>query len=350
MRKISTLFLLLLVIESSAQMADTARIVIINCWGNKMPPVKPLSETLEKSMPSCFIVPAVKTDTTKKPIIIGLHCQRTITTADSPLIIIDGIPVDNERIKDLNPNDIQNIEILNNAVATAIFGSRAVNGVICITMKQNTVRKFIIKDFLEGSPVVGATVSFIDVISKDIVMSVTNDTGLVVANKLKWTGRYKILVSAVGYQSIDQIMGNSYTNKPQNILLTRDIKKCDEVVLTATEGKRRRSCCTCFSVRRTRYGKAIDSTSHQQPITVFPNPVQKGSVLNIRLRNIDEKIKMARIINAEGREISRQNLEINKRMNHFQLSTDLRWATGIYFVQLVYENGRVLASGKIIIQ
>ena len=53
---------------------------------------------------------------------------------NSPLIIVDGVPFDN--INDVSPDDISNIEILKDASATAIYGSRASNGVILITTKR----------------------------------------------------------------------------------------------------------------------------------------------------------------------------------------------------------------------
>ncbi|MDX1602559.1 MAG: TonB-dependent receptor [Salinimicrobium sediminis] len=53
---------------------------------------------------------------------------------NSPLIIVDGLPFDN--LNDVAPNDIANIEILKDAASTAIYGSRASNGVILVTTKR----------------------------------------------------------------------------------------------------------------------------------------------------------------------------------------------------------------------
>ncbi len=54
--------------------------------------------------------------------------------SNQPLIIVDGVQY--QRIEDINPNDIQSMEILKDASATAIYGSRAANGVILITTKK----------------------------------------------------------------------------------------------------------------------------------------------------------------------------------------------------------------------
>ncbi len=52
-----------------------------------------------------------------------------------PLFVIDGIPT-NSGLTDLNPNDIQKIDVLKDASATAIYGSRGANGVIIVTTKR----------------------------------------------------------------------------------------------------------------------------------------------------------------------------------------------------------------------
>lgn len=62
----------------------------------------------------------------------------TINNND-PLYVIDGVPTQNQG--NLNPNDIESIQILKDASAASIYGSRAANGVIIITTKRGTVGK-----------------------------------------------------------------------------------------------------------------------------------------------------------------------------------------------------------------
>src|SRR5690606_23817065 len=61
-----------------------------------------------------------------------------------PLVVVDGIPIitgdvggyaSANGLGDINPNDIESFEILKDGAATAIYGSRAANGVILITTK-----------------------------------------------------------------------------------------------------------------------------------------------------------------------------------------------------------------------
>ena len=62
------------------------------------------------------------------------------TTGNSdPLYVVDGMMLDN--VQYLNPNDVESIEVLKDASATAIYGSRGANGVILITTKKGTSSK-----------------------------------------------------------------------------------------------------------------------------------------------------------------------------------------------------------------
>jgi uncharacterized protein (TIGR02231 family) len=74
-----------------------------------------------------------------------------IIAKSKPLYIIDGIPVSGFEEGDLDMNEIQSVEVLKNASATAIYGSRGNNGVVVITTKKSNLQddvtstKFIIK-------------------------------------------------------------------------------------------------------------------------------------------------------------------------------------------------------------
>lgn len=67
---------------------------------------------------------------------------RGVTTVNgsSPLYVVDGMPVGNE-INFLNPNDIESMEVLKDASAAAIYGTRGSNGVILITTKKGAAGK-----------------------------------------------------------------------------------------------------------------------------------------------------------------------------------------------------------------
>jgi TonB-linked SusC/RagA family outer membrane protein len=64
----------------------------------------------------------------------------------SPLLVVDGLPVEG-KIEDLNPYDIESVNVLKDAAATAIYGARASNGIIVITTKNAKEKNKINIDF-----------------------------------------------------------------------------------------------------------------------------------------------------------------------------------------------------------
>ncbi|EJW97986.1 protein containing TonB-dependent receptor, plug domain protein, partial [gut metagenome] len=65
----------------------------------------------------------------------------SLTQDTSPLYVIDGFPSETSGMGALNPNDIESIDILKDASATAIYGSRGANGVVIITTKKGKTGK-----------------------------------------------------------------------------------------------------------------------------------------------------------------------------------------------------------------
>ncbi|MBX2966484.1 MAG: SusC/RagA family TonB-linked outer membrane protein [Cyclobacteriaceae bacterium] len=79
---------------------------------------------------------------------IRIRGGSSLNASNDPLIIIDGFPVDNgglsgvaNVLSTINPNDIETFTVLKDASATAIYGSRASNGVIIITTKKGVAGK-----------------------------------------------------------------------------------------------------------------------------------------------------------------------------------------------------------------
>jgi TonB-linked SusC/RagA family outer membrane protein len=80
----------------------------------------------------------------------------SITAGNQPLYVIDGFPLEisspnsngnfgtGNPLDNINPNDIQSIEVLKDAAAAAIYGSRAANGVVIITTKRGKTGKAVI--------------------------------------------------------------------------------------------------------------------------------------------------------------------------------------------------------------
>jgi TonB-linked SusC/RagA family outer membrane protein len=82
---------------------------------------------------------------------VRIRGSASVTAGNEPLYVIDGIPLQNSNLSsngaatnslaDINTNDIESIEILKDASAAAIYGSRASNGVVLITTKKGKAGK-----------------------------------------------------------------------------------------------------------------------------------------------------------------------------------------------------------------
>jgi TonB-linked SusC/RagA family outer membrane protein len=113
--------------------------------------------------------------------VIRIRGGASLNASNDPLIVIDGVPLDNGTINGspsplsmVNPQDIASFSVLKDASATAIYGSRASNGVIIITTKKGHGGDRVHVDFstmlsdqtlTKTSPVM-STAQFIDAIKK----------------------------------------------------------------------------------------------------------------------------------------------------------------------------------------
>ena len=64
--------------------------------------------------------------------------RNSINASTGPYVVVDGVPINNAdgSLNDINPNDIESVEILKDASATAIYGTNGANGVILVTTKH----------------------------------------------------------------------------------------------------------------------------------------------------------------------------------------------------------------------
>ncbi|HEY4291222.1 MAG TPA: TonB-dependent receptor [Puia sp.] len=149
---------------------------------------------------------------------INIRGTSSISASSQPLYVIDGLPVtstsvsdrsndDTNPLADINPNDIESVEVLKDASASAIYGARAGNGVVLITTKKGrTGQKTVIElntsqsesnptrkwKFLNGK-------QYVDLVHK----SEMNDA------------RYDFENGFNGFGSVDEAL-DYYTNDPQD--------------------------------------------------------------------------------------------------------------------------------------
>lgn len=72
---------------------------------------------------------------------ISIRGVRSINASNAPLYVVDGMVIQNGGIENLNPQDIESIDVLKDASATAVYGSRGANGVVLVTTKKGKAGK-----------------------------------------------------------------------------------------------------------------------------------------------------------------------------------------------------------------
>lgn len=106
-------------------------------------PVTSIEQALQGNAAGVLVI-----NTSAEPggaITIRIRGGSSISGGNEPLIVIDGFPTDNNALQALNPNDVKSMEVMKDASATAIYGSRGANGVVLITTHSGTAGKATIK-------------------------------------------------------------------------------------------------------------------------------------------------------------------------------------------------------------
>ncbi len=113
--------------------------------------------------------------------VIRIRGGASLSATNDPLIVIDGVPIDNDGVpgirnplSTINPNDIESFTVLKDASATAIYGSRASNGVIIITTKKGE-KGLPLSLSYSGTYSLSTNSSYVDVLGADKYREVINE-------------------------------------------------------------------------------------------------------------------------------------------------------------------------------
>lgn len=143
---------------------------------------------------------------------IRIRGTTSITASNDPLIVIDGVPVESNGIagsgnllNTINPDDIESMSVLKDAAATALYGSRASNGVIIISSKKGSRGKprFNYNTQLAAN-VIGKTV---DVLTADEIRKIVTDDAIATGSNT-----YRNLLGTANTDWQDQIYQTAITN------------------------------------------------------------------------------------------------------------------------------------------
>jgi len=119
----------------------TGAVAGINQQDIKSRPVTTALEALQGK------VAGVDITSSTRPGVLGditIRGVRSIAASSTPLFVVDGIPLTTGSIDNINPYDIESIDVLKDASATAIYGSRGANGVVIVTTKTGKSGKTVL--------------------------------------------------------------------------------------------------------------------------------------------------------------------------------------------------------------
>ncbi|MBT9395202.1 TonB-dependent receptor [Hymenobacter sp. NST-14] len=164
---------------------------------------------------------------------IRIRGTNSISSAGDPLIVVDGVPVvtgnqsgvtPNNPLGDINPNDIESYEILKDGSATAIYGSRAGNGVILITTKKGRLGKAkVTYDTWIG---VAETLKRYEVLNADQFIEITNE-------------KYRNDVGDAAYQPIAVPFENNVSTDWQDLIFRSGFQQNHAVSVSGANDKTR---------------------------------------------------------------------------------------------------------------
>jgi iron complex outermembrane receptor protein len=143
---------------------------------------------------------------------IRIRGGSSLSASNDPLIVIDGLAMDNDGVKGVanplsmvNPNDIETFTVLKDASATAIYGSRASNGVIIITTKKGAAGQKM-KVSYDGNVSAGVLTNTLEVMTGDQYREFMGATDLGTANT-DW--QKEIYRTAISTDHTVSIMGGT---------------------------------------------------------------------------------------------------------------------------------------------
>ena len=160
---------------------------------------------------------------------IRIRGGASLNASNDPLIVLDGIPLErggisgnsNNFLSLINPSDIESMTILKDASSTAIYGSRASNGVIIITTKKGTNDR--LKVSFNTTQSLQTTTKFADMLSREEFINVINSTGnasqkaLLMDNATNWNN--EVYRSAYGTDNNVSLSGKVAPNLPMRVSL-----------------------------------------------------------------------------------------------------------------------------------
>lgn len=315
-------FLVLLVTTVNAQDSSNLRFPGLKTPGNR--PLLSISNT--------------------EPVTIRLRC-RASNLSKEPLFVIDGVVAEKFALKNIEPNNIESIWILKDQTATALYGYRAVWGVILITTKTANQRTIEVKDFMTGETLPAAKVEiFLNDQKRDTVHLVTNPDGKRITNKIIYGKEYELTATCVGYKPYRCIVNSKIVGENFTVLLLKESKTLR--LMEKSEPIRQ----MCYNVKTDQSNEQISPIrSSTNQLKVFPNPAKAGRDIRIEWEQTVPGEYIIDLYNLQGQLVSSSIKTLTSEANSFTIPIPVI-TPGSYVLELTNKKSVEKHSKKLIIQ
>jgi TonB-dependent SusC/RagA subfamily outer membrane receptor len=285
---------------------------------------------------------------------VAFRCSAPSIQRGQPLIVLNGSVLESGKLADLDPDTIEQIWVLKDANATAIYGCRASNGVIIITTKKTAERKFIVKDKETGEALPRATILLRS--PQHLIVLTADDLGKAITTDLKPGNKYEAEVTMAGYKAVVIQFENTKEPLSQVIMLEKEIRECEAVVVRSNIFYRRCKMtgtiiqvpeCTVGLAKLDPSSSIMDARTGQFAVHIYPNPARRTEAIKIGMQNMQEQASIVRIFNSAGSLVSVQPVA-GKAILTVPVSG--QWTPGVYFVQLSDKSGKLIKTDQLIIQ
>jgi TonB-dependent SusC/RagA subfamily outer membrane receptor len=286
-----------------------------------------------------------KSDTATR---IVLRCYRVLPDNPSPLLVINNKIIPLSRLSAVDPNDIERVDILKGAKATAIFGPEGVGGAIIVTLKTWQLK---VKDAQDGRPVAGANILLKG--KKSSQMFTSDSNGVARIPRVSKIDSMSFLISSVGYTTLESSLNAGLSE----ILLDRNAIIQDTIFIKSIITYRRISCgyticrvtsCSHVLNKNDSIFPALQYTRNN--VNLYPNPVRQGASITLDLNNSSAQNFLLSIYSSTGNLLRRSAYRLVKGDSRIILETNPSWAPGIYFIEIINADIKAAIKTKFILQ
>lgn len=270
------------------------------------------------------------------------------------MYILDGESISSSKLKEINPDLIEDITILKDSAARLLYGSRGYNGVIIIKSKTHAAPSFRVFDATDGNPVPHAFIHLVEEGRRDTIRLAAGDKGEIITNDLKKDHSYKITISSAGYLQKNFDYLHVDPGAGYDFLLGRN-EVCLPNILIGSSYRincRRTGCCGLVTeaTKSTALSPLSNPVSSAILARAYPNPLRRGASLTIEFTNNEEQNVDLLLFSLNGQSMRRSVARLNKGINRISINTGSHWPAGSYIVQLIDRNRQMLLQQKLIIE